>query len=261
VGLIRVATCLTADLVRPGAVAAVCSSSDCRDKDGRAALLVRDGAWWKCTAGHISRTVAVHPADCDFPATAHRLRHFAGTAWYRVSGHDLLTTTGLLRHANVATSQIYVQTDTTRPAEVINAVTLRLVDARSTAKCPTTFAGSRRTLEEARPLSWSLGSTTCSGRCGSLARKARRAASVVASRSRTNSKNRTWSRCPSAARSSMKGVRARYCPRTTSYPAFRCASARVRETGVKPGRGGILVPMPQGVLDHVDVERQRHRPS
>jgi hypothetical protein len=44
-----------------------------------------------------------------------------------------LTTAALLRHANVVTSQIYVQTDTTRPAEVVNAVTLRLVDARSTA--------------------------------------------------------------------------------------------------------------------------------
>jgi integrase len=97
------------------------------------ALQVRDGAWWKCTAGHISRTVAVHPADCNIPATAHRLRHSAGTAWYRVSGHDLLTTAALLHHANVATSQIYVQTDTTRPAEVVNAVTLRVVDARSTA--------------------------------------------------------------------------------------------------------------------------------
>jgi integrase len=107
--------------------------------------LLRDGAPSRTISATVDDGVVVlhgrglYPALWRFtwrssiPATAHRLRHFAGTAWYRVSGHDLLTTAALLRHANVATSQIYVQTDTTRPAEVVDAVTLRVVDARSTA--------------------------------------------------------------------------------------------------------------------------------
>jgi integrase/recombinase XerC len=89
-------------------------------------LQIRDGAWWDCSPAHISRTVSVHLADCGIAATGHRLRHFAGSSWYRASGHDLLVTARLLRHRNVATSQIYVETDKTRPAEVVNAVQLQL---------------------------------------------------------------------------------------------------------------------------------------
>lgn len=58
----------------------------------------------------------------------HRLRHFAGTAFYKASGHDLLATARLLRHSKVDTTMIYAQLDPTRPTEVVNAVPLRLVE-------------------------------------------------------------------------------------------------------------------------------------
>lgn len=95
-----------------------------------AALPIRDGVWWSCSAATVSAMVSEHLRNCGIPATAHKLRHHAGTSWYRASGHDLLTTAALLRHANVASTQIYAQTDPTRAAEVIAAVPLRLVDER-----------------------------------------------------------------------------------------------------------------------------------
>ncbi len=77
----------------------------------------------------MSLIVGTHLKSCGVNASAHQLRHFAGTSWYRASGHDLLTTATLLRHANVQTTQRYAQLDPTRPTEVVNAVpALRLVE-------------------------------------------------------------------------------------------------------------------------------------
>lgn len=92
-----------------------------------AALPIRDGLWWDVSADSVSRQVNAHLRGCGVLDTAHSLRHFAGTSWYRASGHDLLTTATLLRHASVTTSQIYAQLDPERPAEVVNAVPLRLI--------------------------------------------------------------------------------------------------------------------------------------
>lgn len=93
-----------------------------------ASVPIRDGLWWTCNPTTVSAQTSTFLRSIGIDATAHRLRHFAGSAWYRASGHDLLTTSTLLRHANVNTSMIYAQTDPTRPAEVVNAVPLRLVD-------------------------------------------------------------------------------------------------------------------------------------
>lgn len=87
-------------------------------------LPIRNGLWWECSPKTISRYVREYLTDLGIPATAHQLRHFAGTAWYRASGHDLLTTSRLLRHANVDTSTVYAQLDPTRPAEVVSLVTV-----------------------------------------------------------------------------------------------------------------------------------------
>lgn len=87
-----------------------------------AVLPVRDGRWWSCTRGTVSTDTAAYLRSLGVDATAHQLRHFAGTAWFRTSGHDLLTTARLLRHANVATSQRYAQLDPVRPAQVVRAV-------------------------------------------------------------------------------------------------------------------------------------------
>lgn len=78
--------------------------------------------WWTCTAAYVSRQVSLHLHDSGVKATGHQLRHYAGTAWYRSSGHDLLATATLLRHASVRTSQVYAQLDPTRPAEVVASV-------------------------------------------------------------------------------------------------------------------------------------------
>lgn len=87
--------------------------------DALVQLPSRNGLWWDCSAHHVSTTVSAYLRSLQVNATAHRLRHYAGTEWYRTSGHDLLTTARLLRHASVATSQVYAQLDPTRPAEVI----------------------------------------------------------------------------------------------------------------------------------------------
>ena len=87
-----------------------------------AALPIRGGEWWECSPQHVSREVSTFLASCGIRATAHQLRHYAGSAWYRASGHDLLATAQLLRHANVATSQTYAQLDPTRPAQVVALV-------------------------------------------------------------------------------------------------------------------------------------------
>lgn len=89
-----------------------------------AVLPIRNGQWWDCDRVAISKQVAAFLRSAGVEATAHRLRHYAGTAWYRASGHDLLATATLLRHASVSTTQVYAQTDPTRPAEVVGLVNI-----------------------------------------------------------------------------------------------------------------------------------------
>jgi integrase/recombinase XerD len=86
------------------------------------ALPVRAGAWWSCSAHHVSIEVNRYLREVGVKATSHQLRHWAGTEWYRASGHDLLATAQLLRHASVQTTQIYAQLDPVRPAEVVALV-------------------------------------------------------------------------------------------------------------------------------------------
>lgn len=88
------------------------------------ALPVRNGLWWEVNANTISTVVSRFLHGLGIDATAHRLRHTAGTSWYRASGNDLLTTARLLRHARVSTTQIYAQLDPQRPAEVVRLVSL-----------------------------------------------------------------------------------------------------------------------------------------
>jgi integrase/recombinase XerC len=87
-----------------------------------ALLPVRDNLWWSVLPNTVSTDVSAYLHGLGIDASAHRLRHTAGTAWIRASGHDLLTTAALLRHASVSTTQIYAQLDPVRPAQVVNLV-------------------------------------------------------------------------------------------------------------------------------------------
>lgn len=89
------------------------------------AMPIRDGLWWDLTPHALSTQVNRYLRAVGVPSTAHALRHWAGTNWYRVSGHDLLTTARLMRHTSVDTTTIYAQISPERPAEVARAVTLR----------------------------------------------------------------------------------------------------------------------------------------
>ncbi len=40
----------------------------------------RDGLWWECNRRHVSVEVAVYLRSLGIDATAHCLRHFAGTS-------------------------------------------------------------------------------------------------------------------------------------------------------------------------------------
>lgn len=86
------------------------------------ALPIRDRLWWDCSARHVSILVGGHLRACGINATAHALRHSAGTEFYKASGYDLLTTAKLLRHASVQSSQVYAEVEQARPAEVIRAM-------------------------------------------------------------------------------------------------------------------------------------------
>lgn len=90
--------------------------------DALAGLPQTDGSWWEVSAAQVSRDVSLYLSSVGVNATGHQLRHTAATLWFRSSGHDLLATSSLLRHANVATAQRYAQLDPTRPAQVVAAV-------------------------------------------------------------------------------------------------------------------------------------------
>lgn len=92
-----------------------------------AVLPIRNGLWWDVTPGTLSASVNRHLQVAGVAGTAHALRHWAGTSWFRASGHDLLTTATLMRHASVDTTTIYAALDPERPAAVTRAVRLRAV--------------------------------------------------------------------------------------------------------------------------------------
>lgn len=83
-------------------------------------LSISEGCWWDVTPHHVTVQTSRYLKSLGITSGAHSLRHYAGTSFYKTSGHDLLTTARLLRHASVQTSQIYAQLDPTRPAEVVN---------------------------------------------------------------------------------------------------------------------------------------------
>ena len=87
-------------------------------------LPVRNGLWWNMTPLRVSTYTAEYLRSVGIDATAHQLRHWAGTTWYEMSGHDLLTTQALLRHESVATTQIYSKVNPARPAEVVRLVSV-----------------------------------------------------------------------------------------------------------------------------------------
>lgn len=89
-----------------------------------ATLPIRNGLWWSVTPSTVSIETNAFLHSCGIAATAHRLRHWSGTAWYEASGHDLLTTQRLLRHVDVSNTQVYADVDPTRPAEVAALVSL-----------------------------------------------------------------------------------------------------------------------------------------
>ncbi len=91
---------------------------------------IRNAAWWECKANHVSLTISAHLRAAGVDATAHQLRHYAGTSWYRASGHDLLATATLLRHVSVKTTMVYAQLDPTRPREVVDAVQVPALSGR-----------------------------------------------------------------------------------------------------------------------------------
>jgi integrase/recombinase XerD len=104
--------------------------------DALAVLPIRDNLWWSMTANSVSTEVSRYLHGLGIDASAHRLRHSAGTAFYSASGHDLLTTAKLLRHQSVNTTMIYARIDPERPAEVVRLMPVPRVEAvapRSTA--------------------------------------------------------------------------------------------------------------------------------
>ena len=98
-----------------------------------AAVPIRNGLWWECLPQTVSATINEYLRELGIASNAHSLRHYAGTAFYKYSGHDLLTTQALLRHQSVSSTQIYAATDPTRPREVVDLVPLRLVDPGAVA--------------------------------------------------------------------------------------------------------------------------------
>lgn len=65
------------------------------------------GRLWPVTDNYVGTRIRAHLLACGVDATAHQLRHTAGTAFYRASGGDLLRTAAFLGHANASTTQVY----------------------------------------------------------------------------------------------------------------------------------------------------------
>lgn len=61
--------------------------------------------------------------DQGHTGTAHSLRHWAGTSWYRQS-RDLLATAQLMGHSNVNTTTIYAKYDTEHGATIVAKISL-----------------------------------------------------------------------------------------------------------------------------------------
>jgi len=81
-----------------------------------------DGLWWDVSAHRVTVATGEYLRSVGITCGAHALRHAAATSWLRASGEDLLTTSRLMRHASVATTQTYTQLVAKRPAEVVNLV-------------------------------------------------------------------------------------------------------------------------------------------
>lgn len=86
-----------------------------------ACLPIRNGAWWEVQPNQVSVDTAVFLRSIGVNATAHQLRHWAGTSWYGVD-RDILSTQRLLRHASVSNTQVYADVDPCRPAEIASLV-------------------------------------------------------------------------------------------------------------------------------------------
>lgn len=87
-------------------------------------LPVIGGAWWTCSRQRVSAEVGRFLRSTGVDATAHQLRHYAATSWFKASEHDILATSVLMRHASVRTTQVYAALDPTRPAEIVRRVHL-----------------------------------------------------------------------------------------------------------------------------------------
>lgn len=70
-------------------------------------------------AASVSRIVSIAMERAGVPGSAHSLRHWYGTQLVR-SGADLRTAQTLLRHASLATTQIYTQVGEDRRAEAVD---------------------------------------------------------------------------------------------------------------------------------------------
>lgn len=88
---------------------------------------IRNGLWWSVTPATVSATTNRHLRACGVGGSAHALRHYAATTWYAQSGHDLLTTAVLMRHARVDTTAVYARIADERPAKVVRGAQLRAV--------------------------------------------------------------------------------------------------------------------------------------
>lgn len=84
-------------------------------------LPIRNRSWWTVQPNQVSVDTARFLRSIGINATAHQLRHWAGTEWYGID-HDILTTQRLLRHASVENTQVYANIDPRRPAEVAGLV-------------------------------------------------------------------------------------------------------------------------------------------
>ena len=79
----------------------------------------RDGRPGHITAHYVSKLCNDYLRSIGIPDTAHALRHWAVTEWYRCSGHDLVVTQELAGHENIATTRLYTWTDPGASVETV----------------------------------------------------------------------------------------------------------------------------------------------
>ena len=87
------------------------------------------GRLWKLCPNKVSSYASDEMARLGVNKKFHSCRHYFATSAMKASGGDLLVVRDLMRHASVATTQQYTLLERSRPTEVVNLLSMPMVQS------------------------------------------------------------------------------------------------------------------------------------